>query len=81
MTSLLPECDIQPRSAVISRRPGEGEAVEKFDQHAHEHTQVHMGLHAQTTAETKMTHALNKATLPVMWERLSQNAFSESHCR
>lgn len=38
---MSPDCDIQPRSAVISREPGEREAVEKFKQHAHKHTHTH----------------------------------------
>ena len=42
--------DIQPRSAVISRKPGEAEAVEKFKQHARKHTHMHMHLHTQSTA-------------------------------
>lgn len=34
LTSVSPECGVQPRSAVISRRPEEGETVEKFKQRA-----------------------------------------------
>lgn len=41
LTSMSPDCDMQPRSAVISGRPGEGAAVEKFKQHAHKHTQIY----------------------------------------
>ena len=63
LTSVSPKCDIQPRSAVISRGPGEGEPVEKFKQHAHQHAQIqhmHTRFHTQTTAERIMGWALNQ---------------------
>lgn len=41
LTSVSPGCDIQPRSAVISGRPEEEQAVEKFKQHARKHTHTH----------------------------------------
>ncbi len=63
LTSVWPKCDIQPRSAVISRRPGEGEIVEKFKQHAHKNTHnvqhTHMHWHTRTEAERIMGSALN----------------------
>lgn len=51
VTFVLPDCDIQPRSAAISRRLGEGEAVEKFNQH--------LDLHAQTQIRVIIAYALN----------------------
>lgn len=35
LTPVSPECDIQPRSAVIHRQPGEDQPVEKFNTNTH----------------------------------------------
>lgn len=65
LTFVSPECDIQPRSAVISRRPEEAEPVEKFKPRACEDTQTDSTcthLHIQATAVRLMGCARNQGS-------------------